>query len=274
MKGDMSLISGVILNSPMPSLSLASALLLIAISLIGGIGITAIGPGGVLVTIALFALTDLSPAEVAGTAIVTHIGTGIVGTLAYGRSGQLREPGTRRLALVLSIVAVTGTPIGVWINTRVSSRQFGIMLAILIVAVGLSIILRDRQGLPATDKQPEGPAGVLPQAGIGGVVAVASGLFGIGGPMISVPIMVIAGFPMLSALAAAQVQSIVVASSGALTYFSHGAISWPLVFLTGIPELFGVWLGWKVAHSVPTRPLKYALAATLILLGPVLIVNR
>jgi uncharacterized membrane protein YfcA len=269
----MSLIPPVLLSVSMPSLSPASIILLIVISLIGGIGITAIGPGGVLVTIALFALTDLSPAEVAGTAIVTHIGTGIVGTLAYARSGQLREAGTRRLALVLSAVAVIGTPLGVWINTRVSSRQFGIMLALLIMVVGVSIVVRDRQAMRLADGGHGGPTGVLPQAGIGGAVAVASGLFGIGGPMISVPIMVIAGYPMLAALAAAQVQSIVVAGSGALTYASQDAISWPLVFLTGVPELFGVWLGWKVAHSVPTRPLKYALAATLILLGPVLIVN-
>jgi uncharacterized membrane protein YfcA len=270
----MLLIPPILLTVPMPSLSPTSIALLIVISLIGGIGITAIGPGGVLVTIALFALTDLSPAQVAGTAIVTHIGTGIVGTLAYARSGQLRESHTRRLSLVLSAAAIVGTPLGVWINSRVSSRQFGIMLALLIMVVGVSIVARDRQALRTVDGGQDGPTGIVPQAGIGGAVAVASGLFGIGGPMISVPIMVIAGYPMLAALGAAQVQSIVVAGSGALTYFSQDAISWPLVFLTGVPELLGVWLGWKVAHSVPTRPLKYALAATLILLGPVLMVNR
>jgi hypothetical protein len=45
-------------------------------------------------TIALFALTGLAPAQVAGTAIVTHVATGALGTAAYTRSGQLRDPGT------------------------------------------------------------------------------------------------------------------------------------------------------------------------------------
>ena len=86
-------------------LGLASLAGLMAVSLIAGIGITALGPGGVLATIALWAFTSLSPAQIAGTAIVTHIGTGILGSFAYVRSGQLREPQTRKMALVLAATA-------------------------------------------------------------------------------------------------------------------------------------------------------------------------
>ncbi len=263
----------IILSVSFPSLSPTSIILLILISLIGGIGITAIGPGGILVTIALFAFTDLSPAEVAGTAIVTHIGTGIVGTLAFVRSGQLREPRTRRLALILSLTAIVCTPLGVIINSRVSSAQFGIMLAIFVSVVGCSVLLREFRSQTAIDGEREGAHGIVAQSLLGGGVSVLSGIFGIGGPMIAVPIMVIAGYPLLSALAAAQVQSVFVASSGTFSYLAHGSISWPLVLITGIPEMIGVWFGWKIAHAVPTRPLKYLLATTLIALGPVLLMR-
>src|SRR5699024_6502221 len=104
----------------------------------------------------------------------------------------------------------------------------------------------------------------VPQSLIGGGVAAMSGVFGIGGPMLSVPILVIAGYPMLASLGAAQAQSIVVAGTGAATYLAQGAISWPLAVLTGVPEMIGVWLGWKIAHAVPVRPLKYLLAGTLV----------
>lgn len=40
-------------------------------ALVGGIRITAVGPGGVLPTIGLFALTTFPPATIAGTAAVT-----------------------------------------------------------------------------------------------------------------------------------------------------------------------------------------------------------
>ena len=92
--------------------------------------------------------------------------------------------------------------------------------------------------------------------------------------MLSVPVMVVAGFPLLTALAAAQAQSVVVASTGTASYLVHGSVSWPLAALTGAPEMIGVWLGWKIAHIAPTRPLKYAMAAVLIALGPVLLTIR
>lgn len=90
----------------MDGLTTPLLLLLGLFGFVGGVGISAIGPGGVLPTIGLFALTSLSPAEVAGTAIVTHIATGAVGAAAYTRSGQLRQPHTRRTALILVALGV------------------------------------------------------------------------------------------------------------------------------------------------------------------------
>jgi uncharacterized protein len=52
----------------------------------------------VFMTIGLYAFTPLAPSVVAGTAIVTHVGTGLVGTAAYLRSGQFRRRATRRIA--------------------------------------------------------------------------------------------------------------------------------------------------------------------------------
>jgi uncharacterized membrane protein YfcA len=223
------------------------------IALIAGIGITAIGPGGVLLTIALFAITDLSPAEVAGTAIITHIGTGIAGTLAFVRSGQLRQPQTRNLAKILAISAVVGTPLGVFINSQVSTRQFGVLLAVFVMAIGATVLIREFRGLPASGTGTHIPPGKGMQSAIGSTVATISGMFGLGGPMIAVPVLVITGVPMLGALAAAQAQSVIVSITGTVVYLSQGAIDWPLAILTGIPELIGVWLGWKIAHAVPRR---------------------
>lgn len=79
--------------------------------------------GGVLPTVGLFALTSLSPSQVAGTPIITHVATGGLATAAYTRSGQLHGRQTRRLALILASAAVVGTPAGVAINTLVSDPK-------------------------------------------------------------------------------------------------------------------------------------------------------
>ena len=240
--------------------------LLAVIGLAGGVGITAVGPGGVLPTIGLFVLTDLSPAEVAGTAIVTHIATGALATAAYRRSGQLSEPATRRTALTVAGAAVIGTPVGVLVNTVVSSRAFGLILGLFVVAAAGLVWYREHHGAVARQAHPSG--GVLFPLGL--VVAAASGLVGIGGPMLTVPLLVAVGLPVLGSLASAQVQSIVIASIGAVGYLTYGAVDWPLAAVVGIPELAGVLIGWKIARMLPTRVLKHALIVTLLALAPYL----
>lgn len=240
---------------------------LAAIGLVAGIGITAIGPGGVLVTIGLFALTELSPAQVAGTAMVTHIATGLVGTAAFARSGQLSGRDTRRTAIVLAATAVVGTPIGVVINGAVSADAFGVLLAVFVVIVAALVLYRDRRTDGAAPLRHPGTGSVVL---VGFAVSVASGIVGVGGPMLSVPLLIAAGVPMLSALAAAQAQSVVIASVGSAGYLLAGSIDWPLALLVGVPELLGVVLGWMIARRVPTRVLSYALVISLFALAPYL----
>lgn len=240
--------------------------MLAAIGFIGGIGITAVGPGGVLPTIGLFALTDLSPAEVAGTSIVTHIATGVLATAAYARSGQLREPETRRTAWLLVLSALVGTPLGALINGYVSERAFGVVLGVIVAVVAALVLYQDRRQGRAVRPHPRAGAVVV----LGVTVAVLAGIVGIGGPMLTVPLLVVLGVPLLESLAAAQAQSIVIASTGTVAYVANGSVDWALAVLIGIPELAGVLLGWKLARSLPTRSLKIALVVTLLALAPYL----
>lgn len=251
----------------MAGLSWLVVVLLGLFGLVGGIGITAVGPGGVLPTIGLFALTGSSPAEVAGTAIVTHIATGVLGTGVYLRSGQLRDPETRRTALILAGAAVLGTPAGVLLNTLVSPRVFGIVLGALVAAAAALVLSR----APTAGAAAHPPAPVV--VSLGFAVAVVSGVVGIGGPLLTVPLLVALGVPVLESLASAQAQSVVIATVGALGYLAHGAIDWSLAAVVGIPELVGVVLGWKIAHALPTRGLRWALIVTLFALAPYLVLR-
>lgn len=254
----------------MAHLDAAHLALLALTGLLGGIGITAIGPGGVLPTIGLFLLTGLSPSGVAGTAIVTHVATGILGTTAYTHSGQLKAAGTRRCAVVLALAALVGTPLGVLCNTLVEGRGFGLLLAFVVTVTGLLVWIRDRRApdLPDDVADPAIPA--VRTAVVGVVVSLVAGLFGLGGPLLSVPLLVVCGLPVLAALAAAQAQSIVIASVGTVAYVVHGDVDWPLAALVGLPELAGVLIGWRVAHRLPARRLKYALVVSLLALAPYL----
>ncbi|MFJ8820830.1 sulfite exporter TauE/SafE family protein [Streptomyces sp. NPDC102467] len=257
-------------------LDLAHLVLLAVAGLLGGIGITAVGPGGVLPTIGLFLFSGLTPSGVAGTAIVTHVATGLLGTAAYARSGHLRTAGTRRCAAVLAAVAVVGAPLGVLCNTLVAGRGFGTLLAVAVAVTGILVWARERRTPAASGDariEPDLYDAGLPLTRtvvIGVVVAFAAGLFGLGGPMLSVPLLVVAGLPVLASLAAAQVQSIVIAGVGTVAYVAHGDVVWGLAAVVGIPELAGVLIGWRIARALPARRLKFALVAFLLALAPFL----
>src|SRR3546814_9733179 len=124
-------------------MSLALSLLLISFA--AWIGISAVGPGGVLMTIGLFAFTLMSPSRVAGTAIVTHVATGLVSTMAYWRSGQLGDRATRRIAMILCPATLGGIAVGIVINTRLPPDGFGLLLGIFPAAIALLVCYRERQ---------------------------------------------------------------------------------------------------------------------------------
>jgi uncharacterized membrane protein YfcA len=220
--------------------------------LAAGAGITAIGPGGVLATVGLVLFTDLSPAEVAGTAIVTHVATGTLGSLAYLRSGQLRHLETRRAALVLAGAALVGTPLGALINFHTSGRAFSLFLAALVCVV--AVVLWTRKPPPTELQHLQHPTAML--AGVGVGVSVISGMFGLGGPLLTVPILVALGSAVLPTLASAQVQSVVIAGVGTVVYLVTGAISFKLAVVVGVPELCGVLVGWRAAQKLPSELLR------------------
>jgi hypothetical protein len=247
---------------------------LAVLGLVAGIGIAAIGPGGVLATVGLFALTGLSPAGVAGTAIATHVATGLLGTAAYHRSGHLRDRPTRRTAAILAAAAVPGTPLGVLINGQVSGQGFGIVLGLFVGGVATLVWWRELRTRTGGDHPHTRIGGAHPRpvvvGAVGLAVAVASGTVGVGGPLLTVPLLIALEVPVLSALAAAQVQSVVIAGVGTLGYLAAGAVDWPLAALVGIPELAGVLVGWHLARALPTVGLKYALVVSLFALAPYL----
>ncbi|HET9125965.1 MAG TPA: sulfite exporter TauE/SafE family protein [Solirubrobacteraceae bacterium] len=238
----------------------SSILLLVGFGLIAGLGITAVGPGGVFATVGLFLVSGRSPAVIAGTAIATHLATGGLGSLAYHRSGELRRPETRRVAGLLMISAAIGTPLGVLINSFAPARLFGILLALFLVAIAALVWLRSAR-IATGGTHPHHSAAFLVALGTG--IAIAGGMFGVGGPLLTVPLLLLAGTPVLSALGAAQAQSIVVAGMGTLGYLIRGTIDPGLVAIVGIPELCGVLVGWRLAQALPERTLTRALIAAL-----------
>lgn len=241
---------------------------LVVIALIAGVGITTVGPGGVFVTAALYGLTDLSSAVVAGTASATFVATGLVGSGAYVRSGELTTGPAREAAILLSTTGIVGALAGTRANLVIGDRLFGYLLAAFLAGVGCLLAYRELVGIE--------PGG-LPRetvgrrraalAAVGGSIGVLGGMLGVGGPVVAVPALVALGMPMLRAVAVAQVQSIFLALFATIGYLTVGAVDVVMAVVVGVPQLVGVVLGWRVAHVVSARRLRIVLACVLVVVA-------
>jgi len=251
-------------------ISIELAIFLFVLALFAGIGISAIGPGGIFVTIALFLFVPISSAEVAGTASATFIATGLLAAYLYRLSGDFAVGYARETAIILSGMSIVGAVAGSQANLVIPDDVFGILLAVFVAVVGGIIVYRELVGLEprnyldsTTDLQRRALLSVL---GFG--VGFLGGLLGVGGPVIMVPLLVILGVPMLISLAVAQVQSIFIAGFATAGYWLGDAVSIPLAILVGVPQLIGVVIGWRVAHLVAEERLRIALGVVLVVIAP------
>lgn len=247
-------------------------IILLVIALIGGFCITTIGPGGIFVTIALFALLPLDPATVAGTASATFIVTGIAGSLGYLRSGQLLEKNAMKSAVILSLTSVIGAFAGSQLNTLLNASAFAILLGLFVFFTGLIIIYRQKNKLqPDRKLRMESAKGMISLGLVGVAVGLPGGLLGVGGPVLAVPLLVVLGVPMLMSVALAQVQSVFISGMATIGYAMHDAVDWHLAFYLTIPLLAGTIAGWYSAQKIRTERLQAALAIVLLILGVYLI---
>lgn len=255
-------------------LSLGVTLLatLVLIAFISGIGMTTIGPGGIFLTIGLYVLTPLASSTIAGTVQIAFIATSLIGSAAYIKSGEISGE-YLILTVILSGGSIAGALFGAWLNGFVSRALFGFLLGGLAGGIGLLIIYRERKSLGTVQSiDPATTEGKVGYALLGFVLGTCSGLLGVGGPVLAVPVLVLIGLPMLYAVAIAQVQAVCITTFAATGYLLQGTVSLTLAAVVGIPLVAGVVVGWGVAHRVNPDRLKATLGVILVLIAPYLVI--
>ncbi|MDS0293858.1 sulfite exporter TauE/SafE family protein [Halogeometricum luteum] len=249
------------------SLSPAVLASLVAVAFLAGVGNTGVGVGGVFVTAALYAFTDLPSEAVAGTALATFAATGALGSYSYVRSGELRGEG-RRLAALLGAGGGVGVLGGVALNDLLPTATVESLFGAAVAVVGVVVAARELAGLrPVAELDPETATGGASFVAIGAGVGLVSGLLGIGGLAAVVPALALLGVPLLVAIGVGQVVSGLLSLVGAAGFALRGAVEPALVLAVGVPELAGALVGWRLAHVLPERPLSLALSAALVLSG-------
>lgn len=243
-------------------------LALAAVAALVGILIGAVGVGGVLLIPALQLLALLPIQAAMATALFTFIFTGIVGTALFQRRGSIDWALTTPLCLGGALFGVVGG----WANARLDAKLLTLILALLIVAAGANTLFTSSAPRTACfDDRPRRRRALLFM--IGAVTGFGSGLTGIGGPALAVPMLVLCGFPALAAIGASQVIQIVASVSGSVAHLAHGNVDLRLAALLTLFEVLGVAVGVRAAHAVDARWLRRGVGLLCVGVGAGLLVR-
>ncbi len=221
-----------------------AAALLAAVAVAVGFFIGAVGVGGVLLIPFLVLLGGLDIHAAAATALFTFLFTGLLGTWLFQRRGSIRW----RLAVPVCAGAAAAGYLGAAAASRIDARPLTLLIAVIIMVAGLWVLRPATERAAPRDADTPRPLGTL--LGVGAVSGFGSGLSGAGGPLFSVPIMVLLGFSPLAAIGVSQVLQIVAAVSGSASSIQDGRIHFGIAAWVTAFELAGVVAGAWLAHRI------------------------
>ena len=109
---------------------------------------------------------------------------------------------------------------------------------------------------------------------VGAAGGAFSALFGVGGGVVMVPLlMLLCGYGSRAATATSLAAIAIIAAVGVATYGAVGKVDWLAAVLIGIPALLGVTLGVKVRARISAVMISRAFAVLLVIAAVLLVVN-
>lgn len=183
-----------------------------------GLLIGFLGIGGVFLVPLLVATLGTSLESAIGTSLVTFAATGCISTVIYAARGRILW----RMAAWMSCGSLVGGALGARISVALPARAMTLVFASFLLFVGVSTIVRTSGRLARG--APRAALGAGPSLAIGTVVGIGSGLTGVGGPAILVPLLVLLRIPASVAIAVSQPNQIVASASGALGHVAYGHV--------------------------------------------------
>lgn len=222
---------------------MAADLLLAGVATVVGLFIGTVGVGGVLMVSYLALYGGLTIHQAAATALFTFLFTGILGTWLFQRRGSIEW----RIAAPVCAGAAAFGYVGAAVAAAIDARSLAVLIALVVVGAGVYVLVPPRSA--QVHRTGRGWHEQTLLAGVGAISGFGSGLSGAGGPLFSVPLMVILRYVPLAAVGVSQVLQIIAAVSGSLGNLRHDAIDFRVAALVTVFELAGVMIGVRIAHA-------------------------
>jgi uncharacterized membrane protein YfcA len=243
--------------------SLIDALQAIAIGLVAGVlsGLFGVG-GGIVMTPGLDALLPVPPIGAIATPLPVIFPTSITGAISYGRAGQV----DRRAALMMAPTGLIGSALGA-IATRWIDPTFLLLVTAALLGWQSIGIIRGRRS-PGDVAREERPVSTSTFAVIGLTAGVVSGLLGIGGGLVMVPLLAgWCGMPLKRALGTSLLTIPALVIPGTIVHAALGHIDWWAALYLTIGAVPGARIGATLALGTAERTLRLVVGGGMLVIA-------
>ena len=204
-------------------MDLQSGILLLGVGLLAGFlaGLFGVGGGIILVPILLYFFQNIGVSSLVathltfGTSLLIIVFTSASSAYEYSRNGHVVWKGV----LWMGLSSVAGAWLGSSVAAGLQGKELQQIFAVVVVVAALRVLIPLRK--PSGQRQTN--TGLPGLIGTGGFVGVVSSLAGVGGGVLSIPIMYsLLRFPLKKALGTSSATIVITALAAASGYVARG----------------------------------------------------
>jgi len=232
---------------------------------------TGVGGGIFIVPILTFFYTFVVNSAT-GTSLTSIIFTAIASTLNYAKQKRIYF----KTGATLIITTAPGAYLGAWLATIMEERMLGLVFGAFLILVAIRMIIsalrtkaqKQAQSVRTDTELLHSGKTIIIGAGLSFFGGVASGLLGIGGGTLVVPILIVAmGMPIHYATATSMFTMIFTSISGVAKYVQSDLINFPVALLLAAGTVVGAQVGAYTSKKISGRNLGLIFGIMLVVAG-------
>lgn len=256
-------------------------------SIIGAV--VGIGGGIIIVPTLIYlgmdvAIIDgITPQKAIGTSTVILISTGLTAAIGYMKNKQA----DLKNAVIFMIGIIPGALIGAHLSKYLTLHSFNLYFGIFLIIMSIVLLVRDKikpiklfqnKAHEKTFTDKEGVTYHYSIAPIPAVIATffvgcLTGLFGIGGALMTPLMIIIFRFPPHIAVGTSMIMIFVSSITGAVSHIAQDNIIWSYAFILIAASYVGARIGVRINKTMKSSTVVMMLRVILMLLGIYLIIK-
>src|SRR3984957_1611636 len=248
-------------------MSISEVVLFVGLGAIVGFAGGLFAIGGALIAIPLLtAGFGFTQHNSQGTAMVMALASAGVTLAIYVRKGLLRARDSLLIIACSTALGLASSQLVRYVNDATLQRSFGVFLIVLAILVWFGHLGEGDRSAPLSNRA---------QAGIGSLAGTLSGLFVVGGALISVPLLErVAGYSQQRAQAMVLLMLVPASAIGLVVYSSAGYVRWPNALALAAGAIALAPLGTRAALAMKPRLLRRSFALVQVVAGLLLVMAR